>query len=109
MVSYFVRYDGQAISPNLFLEYYRTKHASILNQFDEIRGLTIHTPVEWRDPFPIQKGGASLLAQMHYDSIEALNLSLASEARRRARTDFQNFPKFGGQIIHQALNAEQIF
>ena len=109
MVSYFVRYDGQAISPNLFLEYYRTKHASVLKQFDQIQGLTIHTPVEWMDPFPVQKGGASLLAQMHFDSIDALNKSLASEARGRARADSDNFPEFGGQIIHQALNAEQIF
>ena len=109
MVSYFVRYDGQSSSPNLFLEHYRTKHATILQQFDEIQNLTIHTPVEWTDPFLVQKGDVSLLAQMHFDSIEGLNKSLASEARGRARTDFENFPEFRGQIIHQALHAEKLF
>ena len=109
MVSYFVRYDGRSADPDGFLRHYRTEHAHLLHRFDGIQGLTLHTPVDWTDPYPVQKGSLSLLAQMTFDSIEALNRGLVSDARRIARKDFENFPDFGGKIYHQALKAEKIF
>ena len=109
MISYFVKYDGRSANPEAFLQHYRTGHSQILSQFDGIRDLTLHTPVAWVDPFPVQKGGLSLLAQMTFDTVDALNNGLASVARRKAREDFESFPEFDGQIVHQALRTEQIF
>ena len=109
MISYFVGYDGRSADPEGFLGHYRTEHAGLLKGFDGIQGLTLHTPVDWTDPCPIQKGGLNLLAQITFESTEALNGGLASDARRIARADFVNFPNFDGQIYHQALRAEKIF
>ena len=109
MISYFVKYEGCQSNIQSFLEYYKTKHTDILKQLDEIQHLTLHTPVEWTDPCSVQKGGLSLMAQMSFKTVEALNRSLASEARLKARTDFENFPKFEGHVFHQALSAEKIF
>ncbi len=109
MISYFVRYDGHSADPEGFLGHYRIDHARLLKRFDGIQGLTLHTPVDWTDPCPVQKGGLSLLAQITFESTEALNRGLASDARRIARADFQNFQNFDGQIYHQALLAEKIF
>ncbi len=109
MISYFVRYDGRSADPDGFLRHYRTEHAQLLQRFEDIQGLTLHTPVDWTDPCPVQKGGLSLLAQMTFESTEALDQGLASDARRSARTDFENFPDFDGQIYHQALQLEKIF
>ena len=109
MISYFVRYDGQSADPEGFMRHYRTEHAKFLRQFDGIQGLTLHTPVDWTDPYPVQRGGLSLLAQMAFESQDALNRGLASDARRIAREDFESFPDFDGQIFHQALQTEKIF
>ena len=109
MISYFVHYDGHSADPEGFLGHYRIDHARLLKRFDGIQGLTLHTPVDWTDPCPVQKGGLSLLAQITFESTEALNRGLASDARRIARADFQNFQNFDGQIYHQALLAEKIF
>ena len=109
MISYFVRYDGQSGDPEGFLQYYRTAHADLLRQFDDIQGLTLYTPVDWIDPFPVQKGGLSLLAQMKFECADTLKRGLASDARRMAREDLTNFPDFHGQVLHQALQAEKIF
>ena len=109
MISYFVRYDGRSADPGGFLRHYQSEHAQLLQRFDGIQGLTLHTPVDWTDPCPVQKGGISLLAQMTFESTEALNQGLASDARRIARVDFENFPGFEGRIFHQALEAEKIF
>ena len=109
MISYFVKYDGQPENTSAFLQHYRNDHAKILNHLDGIEGLILHTPVEWLDPYPVNKGSVSLLAQMKFESIEALNQGLTSEARKNARLDFEAFPKFSGQIIHQAFKREHIF
>ena len=51
----------------------------------------------------------TLLAQMTFDSAAALDTALASEARARARADFQNFPPFEGSVTHQAMAARKVF
>ena len=109
MISYFVRYDGRSADPEGFFRHYRSKHAQLLKHFDGIHGLTLHTPVDRSDPCPVQKGDVSLLTQMTFESAEALNQGLASDARRVARADFENFPDFEGRIFHQALQGEKIF
>ena len=109
MISYFVKYDGRLANPAAFLQHYKTNHAQILSQFNGIQNLILHTPVEWTDPFPVRKGQLSLVAQMTFNSVNSLNQDLASEARRKAREDFDKFPEFDGQIVHQAMKAERVF
>ena len=57
---------------------------------------------------PGAKGEVSLLAQMTL-SPPRPSSGLASDARRVARADFENFPDFEGRIFHQALQGEKIF
>ncbi|MGI8527654.1 MAG: EthD family reductase [Pseudolabrys sp.] len=109
MVSYFVRYRGTSPDTRGFRDYYETQHAGILNQFSKIRSLIVHQPADCTDPFPVQRGGTLLLAQMIFDSAKDLDEALKSEARRRARDDFHLFPKFEGEITHEAMSGKVIF
>ncbi len=108
-ISYFVRYRGRFAEPERFLEYYAGAHARILADFTGIRSLVLHRPATWRDPYPVSPGDAALMAQMSFDSAEALDTALASDARKRARDDFANFPEFEGTATHQAMQAKVIF
>lgn len=109
MISYFVRYRGSAADPAGFVDYYTTRHAAILKEFTGIRALSLHEPVVWNDPFPVHPDGTALLAQMTFDTPVDLDHALQSEARRRAREDFGRFPKFCGEVTHQAMRSRIIF
>ena len=109
MVSYFVSYRGASPAAGEFLRHYRDRHAEILRSFPGIRGLVLHTPVDWTDPYPVNPGGRILLAQMQFDSVAALDGALASEARARAREDFRTFPAFAGTVTHQAMASTAAF
>jgi len=109
MVSYFVRYQGRAERPESFATYYATRHAAILAEFPGIRSLVLHQPVPWIDPFPVEPDPSFLLAQMKFDSVEALNEALQSDARSRARDDFARFPTFRADVTHGAMRGELIF
>ena len=103
MVSYFVNYRGESPEAGAFIDYYAATHAALLAELPGIRRLVVHTPVSWNDPFPVNRGGCLLLAQMTFDSVAALDAALASEARARARADFQRFPAFAGSVTHEAM------
>ena len=107
-VSYFVRYEGSAENPEEFLRYYREHHAPILARFPGIRRIVVHSPVEWRDKFPVKPDRFQLLAQMIFDSREDLQRALQSEARAEAREDFARFPRFDGAVYHQATMSEDL-
>ena len=109
MVSYFVSYRGTSPAAAEFLGHYRERHAEILRSFPGIRGLVLHTPVDWTDPYPVNSGGRILLAQMQFDSGAALDAALASEARARAREDYRTFPAFAGTVTHQAMASTVVF
>ncbi len=109
MVSYFVRYRGTSPDPAAFSRYYESQHAGILRQFPGIRSLVLHRPAEWHDPFPVRRGETCLLAQMQFDSADDLDAALRSEARRRARDDFQRFPPFTGDVTHEAMSGTIVF
>jgi uncharacterized protein (TIGR02118 family) len=109
MISYFVRYRGAATDPADFIEYYAKHHAPILKEFTGIRSLSLHEPVDWHDPFPVDPDGTALLAQMTFDTPGDLERALHSEVRRRARDDFGRFPKFSGEVTHQAMRSRLIF
>jgi uncharacterized protein (TIGR02118 family) len=109
MISYFVRYRGSAADPGRFVEHYASHHAAILKEFTGIRTLSLHEPVDWNDPFPVHPDGTALLAQMTFDTSADLQRALQSEARRRAREDFDRFPKFSGVVTHQAMRSRTVF
>lgn len=109
MVSYFVSYRGDAPDREAFLRYYSERHARVLADFPGIRSLVLHTAADWTDPFPVNPGGRLLLAQMSFDSTDALNVALASETRVRAREDVRSFPPFQGEITHQAMTSRKVF
>ena len=108
-VSYFVRYEGQAESPEAFLSYYRDHHAPILTRFPGLRRIVLHTPISWHDPFPVKPDRFELLAQMVFDTKDDLDRALQSEARALARDDFARFPPFHGLVYHQATISEEVF
>jgi uncharacterized protein (TIGR02118 family) len=109
MVSYFVRYRGQAADANEFTGHYETVHAKILRQFPAIQSLHLHRPMPWTDPFPINRDDTSLLAQMVFRSAHDLEAALRSDARRLARDDFAQFPPFAGIVTHEAMAGKVIF
>jgi uncharacterized protein (TIGR02118 family) len=108
-VSYFVRYEGQAESPEAFLSRYRRQHAPILARFPGIRGIVLHTPTTWQDPFPVKPDRFALIAQMIFDTKDDLDKALQSDARAIARDDFSAFPPFHGIVYHQAVISEEVF
>ena len=108
-VSYFVRYEGQAESPQAFLSHYREHHAPILARFPGIERIVLHTPIPWRDAFPVKPDRFALLAQMVFASKADLDRALQSEARAAARDDFASFPPFHGLVFHQAVLSEEVF
>jgi uncharacterized protein (TIGR02118 family) len=104
-----VRYEGQAESLPAFLSYYRDRHVPILARFPGIRRIVLHIPTPWRDPFPVKPDRFALVAQMIFQSQADLDQALQSLARAQARDDFANFPRFHGDIYHQAAVSEEVF
>jgi uncharacterized protein (TIGR02118 family) len=108
-VSYFVRYDVSASDEETFRKTYKADHVPILARWPGIRRVVLHTSVDWKDPFPVNRGKAVLLAQLEFDSLEAMNAARASPERARAREDFMRFMTFEGTVTHQAMQSEEVF
>jgi len=106
-VSYFVRYEIE--NSEEFLRYYREQHVPILARWPGLQRVVIHTPMEWKDPFPVNRGKAVLMAQIEFESEEAMNRAFASRERAEAREDFTRFMTFEGTVIHQAMKAEEVW
>jgi uncharacterized protein (TIGR02118 family) len=109
MLSYFVRYRGQAADTEGFTAYYEMVHAKILHRFPDIQSLHLHRPAPWTDPFPVNRGDTAFLAQMVFRSAQDLDAALRSDARREARDDFAQFPPFAGIVTHEAMAGKVIF
>ena len=107
--AYLVRYRGMPEDPERFLDHYRTQHASIMRAYPNIRACHLHRAVSWEDPVAVRPDGLFLLADLRFDSVDDLNAALASEMRQRSREDFINFPRFNGEITHQAIVTETLF
>jgi uncharacterized protein (TIGR02118 family) len=108
-VSYFVRYDIAASDLKGFLERYRKAHVPLLAKWPGLRRIVMHTPLEWSDPFPVEKGSAVLMAQLVFDSEAAMNRAFASPERAAAREDFRQFMTFAGKVVHQAMQSEEVW
>ena len=108
-VSYFVRYDIDAVDLAAFLRRYREVHVPLVARWPGLRRMVMHTPIEWRDPFPVNRGRAVLMAQLEFDSEEAMNRAFASRERAEAREDFKRFMTFEGTVTHQAMRSEEVW
>ena len=108
-VSYFVRYDIAVPDLQGFLERYRKAHVPMVTNWPGLRRMVLHTPLGWQDPASVNRGKAVLLAQLEFDSAEAMNAAFASPERTRARQDFQQFMKYEGTVTHQAMVSEEVW
>jgi uncharacterized protein (TIGR02118 family) len=108
-VSYFVRYDIAAPDLEAFLERYREVHVPLVTAWPGLQRMVIHTPLDWKDPFPVNRGKAVLMAQLEFETEEAMNQAFASRERAAAREDFKRFMTFEGTVIHQAMRADEVW
>jgi uncharacterized protein (TIGR02118 family) len=108
-VSYFVRYDIAVADFEEFVERYRSVHVPLVTAWPGLQRMVIHTPVDWKDPFPVNRGKAVLMAQLEFETEEAMNQAFASRERAVAREDFQRFMTFEGTVIHQAMRADEVW
>jgi uncharacterized protein (TIGR02118 family) len=106
-VSYFVRYDIELAERDAFIAHYRDHHVPILARWPGMKRVMLHTPLAWHDPFPVTRGRAVLLAQLEFDSAEALQRAFHSAERAAAREDFKHFPAFTGTVTHQAMASHE--
>ena len=79
----------------------------ILSRWPGLKRVVLHTSLAWKDPFPVNPGKSVLLAELQFESVEALNQALGSPQRTQARRDFENFPPFEGTVTHQAMNSDE--
>jgi uncharacterized protein (TIGR02118 family) len=108
-VSYFVRYDIAVGDLEGFLERYRRLHVPLVAKWPGLRRMTMHTPLDWKDPSPVNRGKAVLLAQLVFDNHRSLQNALASPERAAAREDFKRFMTFEGTVTHQAMRSEEVW
>jgi uncharacterized protein (TIGR02118 family) len=108
-VSYFVRYDIEVTDLAAFVRRYREVHVPLVARWPGLRRMVVHTPVAWRDPLPVNRGRAVLMAQLEFDSEEEMNKAFASRERAEAREDFKRFMTFEGTVTHQAMRSEEVW
>jgi uncharacterized protein (TIGR02118 family) len=108
-VSYFVRYDITAVDAQRFVDRYREVHVPLLARWPGIRRVMLHTPLDWHDPFSVNRGRTVLLAQLEFESVESMEAALQSEARAAAREDFKRFPPYEGSVVHQVMVQDEVF
>ena len=102
-VSYFVRYDIHVADHHAFVDYYRTHHVPKLATWPGLKRVVLHTAIDWSDTWPVNRGRTVLMAQLEFDSAEAMHAAFASPERAATRADMANFPPFEGVVTHQAL------
>jgi len=108
-VSYFVRYDIEVPDVAAFVRRYREVHVAVVARWPGLRAVTLHTPLAWRDPFPVNPGKAVLMAQLEFDTQADLERAFASRERAEAREDFKRFMAFEGTVTHQAMATEEVW
>ncbi len=104
-----MRYDIAVPDLDGFIERYRKVHVPLVARWPGLRRMVMYTPLDWKDPVPVNRGKAVLMAQLEFDSEEAMNRAFASRERAEAREDFKRFMTFEGTVTHQAMAAEEVF
>lgn len=100
---YFVQYRRPADDEAAFIDYYLEHHPDLLSEFQDVREISVHTPIDWRDQDFVERDDHMLINVVAFDDAAALSASLNSEVRVRLREDFHNFPTFTGQNLHTAM------
>lgn len=108
-VSYFVRYEIAVPDLKAFVERYHAVHVPLVTAWPGLQRMVIHTPAGWNDPFPVNRGKAVLMAQLEFETEEAMNQAFASRERAEAREDFKRFMTFEGSVVHQAMRSEEVW
>ena len=108
-ISYFVRYDVAVSEVSAFLERYRSVHVPLVAAWPGLQRMLIHPPEDRTDAFPVNRGRAVLMAQLEFESEEAMNRAFASRERAEARGDFKRVKTFEGTVIHQAMRTEEVW
>ena len=108
-VSYFVRYDIAVPDMKAFLERYRKVHVPMVAKWPGLQRMVLHTPLDWQDSAPVNRGTAVLLAQLIFQDHKSLQAAFASRERMAAREDFKRFMTFEGTVTHQAMASEEVF
>jgi uncharacterized protein (TIGR02118 family) len=108
-ISYFVRYDIAVPDLEAFLERYRKVHVPLVTCWPGLLRMTLHTPVDWKDPSPVNRGKTVLMAQLEFENEQAMNRAFASRERAAAREDFMRFMTFEGTVTHQAMASKEVF
>jgi len=103
--TYFVRYRDVPQPKEDFVDYYRRRHADILLQWPGIKSLILHVPAVSNDPFPVVCDCTDFLAEIVFESAEALDRALQSKARAEARDDFVNLKRGDVVVTHQAMRS----
>jgi uncharacterized protein (TIGR02118 family) len=108
-VSYFVRYDIEIADLEAFMRRYRDVHVPLVARWPGLCRMVLHTPLAWRDPFPVNPGKAVLVAQLEFEDQAAMNAAFASRERAEAREDFKRFPRYEGTVVHQAMAQDEVY
>ena len=87
-VNYLVFYRGRANDRQSFVDRYRDIHVPILKRFPGIQGISLLTPINWKDKHPVTPGQFTLIVQMKFASIEALELRVAITGTGRGERRF---------------------
>jgi hypothetical protein len=72
-ISYFVRYDIAVPDLSAFMERYRRVHVPMVATWPGLLRMVLHTPLDWKDPAPVNRGKAVLMAQLEFDSERSMN------------------------------------
>ncbi|MGL3110582.1 hypothetical protein [Bradyrhizobium sp. BR 1432] len=98
--SYLVHYPGPADDINAWHLHYLEHHPSIMRTFPDVRQIEIYTRIDWVDRLPSRRVEHMQRNKLVFDSPAALSRALSSDAIKRMRADFVQFPPFAGGNKH---------
>lgn len=106
--SYSVRYHRPAEEEARFVDFYLTSHPPLLARLPDVRNVICYLPVQGIDPAGLPSADYMLGNEVVFDSMEAFNAAMASEARRALRADFMRFPRFTGPNTHYPMDRTRL-
>jgi uncharacterized protein (TIGR02118 family) len=106
--SYSVRYHRPAEDEARFVDFYLTSHPPLLARLPDVRNVICYLPVQGIEPAGLPSADYMLGNEVVFDTIEAFNTAMASEARRELRADFARFPRFTGPNTHYPMDRTRL-
>jgi len=106
--SYCVRYHRPAEDEARFVDFYLTSHPPLLARLPDVRNVICYLPVQGIDSAGLPSADYMLGNEVVFDTIEAFNAAMASEARRELRADFARFPRFTGPNTHYPMDRTRL-